>query len=543
MNMRKPIVVLVFFCIVIEAVFMGGCTQRTSNSDQASQSSPYKIANGEKLVLYMGIGVLEAQKYTTLNNHPVVLEMERSTGVNLDFRHPPIGDDGTYLTMTIASGDWPDLWQVDWTAYPGGVDGAIKDGMLINPNLYVEKDAPHFLAKYNSFDSVTKKNFLNDSGLFVKLGIPMDCKILDGVQHTGGIVRLDALDKLGMDVPMTLDEFTECLRALKKAGFKTPLGLFKFTDYQAYNSNFIATAFGVSINTTKGFLVDADKKSHYSMIQDGYRDYLQYLNQLYNEGLIDRDFVNRSQDDTKKLLYNGSVAVMSIGNWEITEIIRLGRMENPSFDMAGIRPIRKNSNDIITVGGTREQGNDGNAGWQISSTCKIPDIAMRFVDYLYTDEGLILANYGPQKADGQTIWTLENGHYQFTDYIMRNPDTPFNSIRGFYTIQSFQTYFHDDYQALQYNDQHCYDNWDAWRYNLNNTGLVPQAASLTVDESTTVVKLMSAITSYADEMTYKFIFGEAPLSEWNAFTTRIKSMNIAEVEKIYSDATARYFAR
>ena len=532
--MKKHIAILLVFVL---AISLAG----TSVADEGSSA----FGNGETLVLYMGLNSSAAQKYNSNNEHPVVLTMEANTGLDLEFMSSPQDDDGTYFSTVVASGQWPDIWQVDFAGYPGGVDGAISDGLIIDINQYVNQDyMPNFMAIYNDLDEVTKKNFVNDSGVFIKLGVALDCDIINGVQHTGPVVRKDVLEELGIESPILLYDFTTMLYALKDAGFETPLGLYKFSDYQAHNSNFIAGAFGVMMSTTNGFIVDENGNAKYSMIQDGFKDYLAYLNQLYNDGIIDRDFINRSESDTKKMMYNGAVACMSIGNWEVREMVQLGQLVDPDFDVMGIALPRKNVDAPMIYANTREQGNDHSRGYQISTTCKNPELAIKLIDYLYSDEGIILANYGPSTWENETIWTQDaEGHYNFSDYIANNPATSFNTIRRWYTMQSFQTLFHEDYQNLQYGDEHCYQNWNAWGYNVNNSGHIPQAISLTVDESDDVVRIMNQVSAYANEMIYKFILGEESLDNWDSFVATIDSLGIADVEAIYTAATGRFFAR
>ena len=93
-------------------------------------------------------------------------------------------------------------------------------------------------------------------------------------------------------------------------------------------------------------LVDADGNAQYAMINDGRREYLEYLNKLYVDGIIDRDFVNRTEADTKKLMYNGTVACMAVGNWETREIIQLGQTVDPSFMIQGFAASQKRGRSL-----------------------------------------------------------------------------------------------------------------------------------------------------------------------------------------------------
>lgn len=506
-----------------------------------------KFANGEVITIYYGMSSQAATKWNSYDEHPAVLMMEEYTGLDLQFVHPPQDDDGTYFSSVIASGMWPDLWKADFANYPGDVDGAIDDGLLININDYVnEETAPNWYKYYSALDEHGKKNFVNDSGIYTKLGVSLDPEgILNGEQHVGPIVRKDLIDALGIESPTSLDDFTAMLYALKESGVQTPLGLYKFTEWDATNSNFIAGAFGVMLDSGKqGFILDDEQNAHYSRIADGWKEYVTYLNTLYNDGIIDREFVNRSEADTKKKLYNGEVAVMAVGNWETQEVKLLGSTADANFEIAGINLPRKDADAEYHYGNRREQATDGNNGWQISTTCSNPELVVKFIDFLYSDYGLELTNYGPQEYDGHVIWTKdEEGHYVFSDYMLNNPEVAFNTIRSWYSIDNMQSIYHEDYQRMQYDADICWQCWDAWGYNVDNSGHVPVGISLTADESNDVVKTMDTITAYTSEMTYKFILGEESLDNWDAYVQKVKDLGIAGVEEIYTNATARYNAR
>ena len=111
------------------------------------QSELPLTTTGETLVIYCDLNAAQSSVYSDLSEHPVVKKMSEETGINFEFMHPPVNDDGTFFNTTIASGEWPDLYYTDrfQTTYPGGVDGAMDDGVLLNVNELVEKYAPNFL--------------------------------------------------------------------------------------------------------------------------------------------------------------------------------------------------------------------------------------------------------------------------------------------------------------------------------------------------------------------------------------------------------------
>jgi putative aldouronate transport system substrate-binding protein len=54
---------------------------------------------------------------------------------------------------------------------------------------------------------------------------------------------------------------------------------------------------------------------------------------------------------------------------------------------------------------------------------------------------------------------------------------------------------------------------------------------------------MSDIISYVDDMTVKFIMGNEPISGYDEFVSRIKTMGIDQIIKIQQKALDRYNKR
>ena len=57
----------------------------------------------------------------------------------------------TDFSLLVASGDYPDILVGQWnTAYSGGIDRAIEDGIIIPIDDYIEEYAPDYLAALES---------------------------------------------------------------------------------------------------------------------------------------------------------------------------------------------------------------------------------------------------------------------------------------------------------------------------------------------------------------------------------------------------------
>jgi len=343
------------------------------------------------LTIYVELDEYAANFYQSYDEHPVVKKVEELTGLNLEFIHPPTGDDGTFFNMTIASGEYPDIFITNdfLDSYPGGIEGAVEDGVLADNDTLIREYAKNFLYSLAQADKDTYRNTVDDDDNLT-LGACFMCDYLLGNSNMGVIARKDILDEYGLEVPETVDEMTEVLRTLKANGIEVPMALGTLDDFRYTCSNFLSGPFGVAMN---GYQVDDEGNVFYSRANDGYKAYLEQMSAWYNEGLIDRDFVNRDVSDALKMFYNGRTAFCIIGNWQTTEIMSLGEAENPDFEIYPVRVLRLNdTEEEFHLGSPLAQGGIGDM--LISATCENKVAAVKFLDYLYDMDLAELAYFG-----------------------------------------------------------------------------------------------------------------------------------------------------
>ena len=498
------------------------------------------------LTIYVELDEYAANFMQSYEEHPIVKKVEEITGLKLKFIHPPTGDDGTFFNMTIASGDYPDIFIAGENSrfndvYPGGIQGAVKDNVLADNDALIRKYAKNFLYYMSLADKNTYQNTADDDGKLT-LGTPFACDYIRGINNMGFIARKDILDQYGLAVPKTIDELTEVLRALKKNGVEVPMALSTLDDFRYSDSNFLSGAFGV---TMKDYQVDENGKVFFSRANEGYKAYLKQMASWYQEGLIDRDFVNRDVKDALKMFYNDRTAFCVIGNWQTTEIVSLGTAENPDFAIYPVRvPRLTDAEAAYHLGNPLAEGGVGDM--LISSTCKNPVAAVKFLDYLYDMDLAQLAYWGVGELENgsHTYIINENGLHEYGDAILNDPSWPYETIRHKYTLQIFQRQLLEEPERFEYSNPICQTCWDEWGYKTDRDGRLPESVSRTIDEDTTYTRNQVEIDTYSDEMIYKFITGGLNVDEqWDAYLATMNDMGLAENEAIQQAAYDRWLKR
>lgn len=512
---------------------------------QAAEDNALPICNpGEiTLTIYVELDEYAANFYQSYEEHPVVKAVEELTGLDLKFIHPPTGDDGTFFNMTIASGEYPDIFITsDFSnIYPGGIEGAVQDNVLADNDALIRKYAKNFLHSLALTGEDTYRNTVDDSEKLT-LGTCFLCDYLRGINNMGVIARKDILDKYGLEAPRTIDELTNVMRVLKQNGIEVPMALGTLDDFRYTGSNFLSGAFGVVMN---GYQVDDSGKVFYSRANEGYKNYLKQMASWYSEGLIDRDFVNRDVSDALKMFYNDRTAFCIIGNWQTTEVMSLGKAENPDFAIEPISVPRLSDPEAeFHLGDPLTEGGVGDM--LISATCKHPEAAAKLLDYLYNMDMAKLAYYGTGKLDdGTSTYVIdENGDMQYGDAILNNTDWPFETIRHKYTLQIFQRQLLEGPESFEYSDPMCQTCWDTWGYKTDRSGRVPDSISRTAEEDTVFTNNQADIETYSDEMIYKFITGSLDIDEnWDSFVAAMNDMGLQQNEEIEQAAYQRWLNR
>lgn len=518
-------------CVLLAVLLSLSVTQAVAEGTDA------KIANGDvTLTIYVEMRPGASQIYTDYSQHPVVQQLEERTGLNLEFIHPT-ADDATFFNVTVASNEWPDLWVTSsFSSYPGGVDGAIEDGILLNINDLVLEYAPNFTALVEKYGVMS--DFISDSGTIIYFGQVMNCDYTTDKSFLGFIARSDVLEANDIALPETYAQWDAMLASLQAVGFETPLAI-PFIDGNFSTYNNLSAGFGVTHND---FFV-RDGKVVYSPIQEGYRDYLRLLKDWYDKGYYNSDSFGYNLNDTKDAIQEGKVAVAYSHAAHTTTVNSIGTALDENFAVAGLMNPRQKEGDVLSLI-YRNPRTSNSPAWFVSAATPYAEECVRFVDYLYTEEAQRLTAWGYCDENTPT-WEYVDGTPTFTSFMTNNEDgVDFQIMKDRYILAPFQVIYAEEVEVQQYNYPEKLQAIENFGYNSNNAGLYPSKATMTVDESTQYNQIMSQVKTYTDEMMQQFITGVADLeADWESYVKQVEAMNIARACQIKQDSLDRYNAR
>ncbi len=503
-------------------------------ADRPSVSLPIS-EEGTSFTFWTGSPPMDAT-ITGWNDSTAAQEMEKRTGVHIDFIEvaPPAQSEA--LNLMFASGDFPNILNYAVTGLYS-VPYLIENEIVVDLQDLMEENAPSYSALMEA-DPALYLATVDDEGQIGGLA---------GYQYnsfttTGAIVRSDWVEKVGMSVDglQTIDDYYNYLSAIKSEGLcEYPMPL-RF-DASISGSPFLAAMgarAGAAAESSAGsFIYNEDDELEYTYITDTYRDYIAMMARWYDEGLITRDLLSWDMLDSSAIA-GGSYGVF----WQDCQFmdywISAGQVNDPDYMLAGASEPKLEADQTVGFGDVTALS----INLAICTSCPDPETALRWLDYHFSEEGSLLSQYG---LEGEGLSYDENGKPCYSDLISNNPD-------GLSTDNALNQYaininmYAKNCESLKaaYSDiqRSALETWTGKR--LVNKSSFTGLFTLNTEETDTVQRYYADISTYVAEQIGKMLVGETDIdSTWDEFVSTVESMGIDEVADAYESAGERYFGR
>lgn len=509
-----------------------------------------KVQTGSTFTYWVSLPSQTSQTLTSFNDLLMYQEICKRTGTQVEFIHPSAGSTGSEaFQILLSSGDYPDMIEYSWKSYTGGADQAISDGVIIALNDYMEDYAPNYY-DYMEGERGKANNNLYKAQSITPGGNYYGFKMMNigTYRGFGGLyIRKDMLDKWGLDVPQTIDDWTLCLKTAKENGFKAPLTglktLFSMTGAEMFN-----TAWEVG----KAFYLD-EGKVKFGPFEKNYKKYIAKMAEWMKEGYIDPDYITNDNTNLEGYMTNGS-SIASFG-WVgggIGKLLPAMADKDPNYSIVACPyPVLKEGK---TPWFQEIQGESQEPTIAISVQCGAENEdrykeAIKWCDYLYSDEGIVLKAFG---VEGET-YTVEKDaegveHYIYTDKIKDH-----ESI-GAHSVEAALYHFmrpanapglnqHPDYLKGFYPYQQQLEALDVWNEHIDfaRQHVLPglffsgeQATRKATIEATGKDKLEAAISN--------IILGKADIKSFDDAIKQAKKDGYDELLKIYQASYDSYLS-
>lgn len=538
-----PVLASVLVLSLVTACGNSGTTKEANGS--AAPAATASVSNEPvKVTLWTPMNPNAKAVVKSLNELPMVQEWAKKTNVTFDFQHSSGNtpqDDVQQYGVMVASNNLPDSMLWNWNSVQGGTAKMFKDGTIIKLNDLIEKNAPNLKKIMDANPQIAKQIKADNGDIYalphLKVGQYGQYKTFSGM-----VVRQDWLEELGLQAPETIDEWETVLRA-----FKEKKGVIPFTLNKSYPLSFadFAGAYGVAgmstIANASSFYIDGGKVK-FGPTQPEFKQYLTTMQKWYKEGLIDPDFASNDTKTMDAKITSGKAGAFygfiggSIGTY--TPALQ---KTDPKAKLAAVQyPVLKKGDEPKFVQASWEYDNIGTV---ITSSNKHAAETVKAIDYLYSDEGAMLKNFG---VEGQT-YTKADGQPKYTDLILKNPDNlPISQAMAKYFIANYGFSGLDD---DRYNDQYyqLQAQKDAVKlyakYANNAYKVMLPPVVLSTDEAKESAKILNDVSTLLTEQITKVVMGATKVEDYDKTIEQVKKMNIDRAVEIYQTATDRYNKR
>ncbi len=503
-----------------------------------------------------------ADRVVPVGELAMVQKWAEDTGVEFDWQSIPNEGAQEKINLMLASGeDLPDAFWNFGDGKSGNIvvqyadqDVFLPTEGLINeymPNLKkILDDHPQYRAEITAPNGHT-------------YGFPY-IEEMYGLVLTGGplLINKTWLDQVGKEVPTTVDEWVDCLKAFRDGGDlngngeadEIPMATwFGATDsFGSYNMFYRFTGtFGCADSYCGGnayadHLRLIDGKVTFTAMDEAFRKTAEFFNMLYNENLIwNGSFEADESASYKTSLIKEDVArIGCFGTWtdqEITnldvhdEYVPLPRLEGE----AGKMGFANNYSELQDSSDTA-----------ITTTCKFPHVIARFVDYMVGDPAIsIQSNWGAEgynyKLDENGILRTpldEQGRYvaqqEGADYAdFGKARTNSTTARGSMIVldEYYETvagYAYDAVQLLEWQRVNGKDEV------LEEYDTIPRVM-MTVEELTRLAQIQPTVSDIVDRYINTWVTSGVTDDNWNAYLGELEAAGVNDVVSIYQTAVDR----
>lgn len=499
--------------------------EEKEESDASAESAGGEEASGGSITFPLA-ETMEFTSFSGMNQSytlPDTLAMQEAmsrANINITFDSVLSADLTEKRNLMLASGEYPDMLfksgigMGDLTKYGG-------QGILIPLEDLIHEYMPNLTAKLDEIDGW---QYLTSPDGHI-YSIPE-------ISARGEInlfwLNKKWLDNLSLEEPKSMDDLYEVLKAFKEQdanGNGDPedeipfsltqgdyLGLLKYSGFSYDEGSMCAVI---------------DGKLTYVPTTDYFREYVAYLAKLYQEGLLEQTSFTQGGEQQQATGQSGDV----YGSfWTMGAFLTVGRDNDDDYVV--MTPFYEDTYPIITgikVG-----------TMAITDACEHPEVLMAWADYLYSEEGGILAWMG---VEGKTYQVADNGKWEWMLGGEYGDDIA--TVRSSATIQGAQNHpsIQPDFwfeMSPEVDADEVYLNNE--RQRIAGLGKVPlPMMAYTEEDNAQIATFRADIDGYINQFIAQVCTGEVDLeSGWDTYLETMEAMGasaLAELhEKTYNAA-------
>ena len=500
------------------------------------------------------------------NDLEVLNDLQENVGIHIDWE--TMSDSlSEQVNIRITGGQLPDAFQgVGFSNYDLARYG--DDGTFLDLTPYLTPDImPNLCAILESHPEIRAAVTMEDGGIYglpsgeqmTTAGIGADMEdaysIFSVPQYS--MINKAWLDDLGLEVPTSLDELHDVLKAFKDndmsakyygnaAGSTIPMTT--GFDEWCWGQNIFYSGFGFTNwpnDVCNDLRLKSDGTVEFVCVTDAYRDCLTYFHDWYAEGLMDTEMFSQSDSQLIAKCQQGYVGVSTW--WYIEEL-----MGEYADDYVFLPPLSgpKGTKYEGTCDVTIRPGSPISSGQLcITNKCQSPINLLKFYDQWYDGETVMQLQYGPkgvfftEQEEGTSMWLSITDEEARAKY-----GKSAGELRNLYEVYGPKLILAEYYNSVFYMEDRAIERLTDldtfWMPYVQDTTFYPVDCVFTGMEMETIDWHKSDFETSVREQEGLWIKEGGPTDEeWEAYKKRLsEKCGMDDLLETYQNAYDRYSA-
>jgi len=540
----KRLMALALSCLLVCGMALTGCSNKPAE---------FKAASGSSTAAASQPSNFNAEEYPIVNQaitekmfgckHPIhgdwskmvfFQEMEKKTNIHFEFDTPTLETFDNQKALAFSSGDYAGVFLGAMLSTQDQVKYGVDQKYLIPLEDLIAQYCPNITQMFKDHPEVKASVTASDGHIYA---IPQ-YTVAPIAMVGSGWVDYKWLEKIGMSadqLPKTVDDLYTMLKKMKDAGCKYPYSVGDDgAEHGVSLYSNILPAFGVA---SRGFYVDNGKVKYGLAQTDKATAFFQYVNKLYTEKLLDPDTFTQGYAEMNA---KGTAGDVGLAFHAIPTLIYGSSMTNEEAAKYPVLPALSSSSSAGKQMVERTGSGITQGTFALTDKCTNKEAMMRWVDYLYSEEGSLLIHYGPEglgykiNSDGvyEQILPADGRSYEERRGGSITPDCGIPCPK--FVRAKTEGNWSDPLQQTRVKQI----DEKVWPYAV----LPMPDLFFTADEQKTIDTYSTDLSKYISENGAKFMTGEKNLSDYQSFVDGFKQLHLDDMITVYQTAYNRWAA-
>ena len=484
------------------------------------------------------------------NNRTIFKRLEDDTNVHVEWTAIPSDQWGDKISLNMANVNT----LTDFVFNAGFGDSDLiryaDQGVIIPVEDYIDEYMPNLKAVFDKYPEYRTMCTDENGHIWALPWIEQLGSEKTAIQTVGNnmtFINQKWLDFLGLETPTTVDEFEAVLKAFQEHapelqkefgidGDIIPMSCI----VNDQDPNLLINGFGDGIGDVdmgQHIAVTDDKKVICTATTDGFRKGVEWLHQLYAEGLIDPECF--TQDWSTYVAKGKSHRYGVCFTWDVANIDNIN-------DYVPLKALKADTVNVTPQNGSFTSGFD-RGRCVVTSVCKNPALICAWLDQMYDPFQSPQNNWGTYGEDDEfDIFELsENAN---GDPMLKHAplgDASPVEVREAECVSgplAILDEYYDVYVTCPDDAQYRLD-WikDYYTEDMHNQYVYPRVF-MSAEDTEKLSTIQTDLVSYLNSSKAEFIRDGITDESWNAYLDQVNSYGIDEYLAIYQQYLDAYYA-